>query len=784
MSILLNSLILMKTRRVRSACCALLASGILLACSVDDAFALTADSSASADAGTALAEVIVTAQKRAEDVREVPTSISVLSSTTLEQSHITGLEDITRAVPGVSFLSGGGPGLDNIEMRGISSKSGSATVGLYLDEVPITVSNLFNGAVEPRLFDLDRVEILRGPQGTLYGASSMGGTIRFISHQPDLDAFSGTASSQTSGTRHGGFNYDEQAVVNIPVVQGLAAVRLGIDAGTDSGYIDRYSPTDQLESKGVNADHWLVLRASGKIALDSTLTITPALFYQHERTDDTSVFYPQVGLYEQQKLVPEPSTDDIFVGSLTATKDFSAAQLTSISSYFSQQFDRTQDGTYYNSEYLGYLVDSDPPGGLAGLGDKIGDLPGPEYTRTKTAVATEEIRLASKDTDNSSISWIAGLFYSSYTVHNSADAYVTGLDQTFLNTYGIPTQNSDIFAGYTFPDDSVDSSSASQGEKQYAAFATVTYALTSQFKATAGLRYSHATTRFTQNQSGYFAGNGPPSLTTSASFSATTPKFSLTYDVTPDATVYASAAEGYRIGGAEPYVPSDVCGADLKSIGLSSAPQNFGSDSLWSYEGGVKGRFMDRTLSVNGDFYFVKWSKIQQTVALPTCGYAITTNVGNAQSYGPEIEVNYQPIAGLILGISGNYSHATLTSVTSSVGAAVGDDILNVPEWMASFRFDYTHRLVADVSGFVRANYDMTGPSHGAFSSTDPDYSRPSYAVLNASLGVSWRAIELSLYAKNLLDDNKVIQHPSLLYLPEAYTVRPLTAGLLLKARF
>src|ERR1700690_1687488 len=178
----------------------------------------TAQQAAAPGPSTGLEETVVTAQKRSENLKEIPMAVSVLSGATLAESHIEGFEDITRAIPGVSFGAGGAPGLDNIEIRGVSSNSGSATVGVYLDEVSITEKNLFNGQVEPRLFDIDRVEVLRGPQGTLYGASSMGGTLRFISKQPVLDEFSGTFSSDLSGTTHGGLNYDEQAVVNLPVV--------------------------------------------------------------------------------------------------------------------------------------------------------------------------------------------------------------------------------------------------------------------------------------------------------------------------------------------------------------------------------------------------------------------------------------------------------------------------------------------------------------------------------------------------------------------------------------
>jgi outer membrane receptor protein involved in Fe transport len=747
--------------------------------------AATDSAMATAGSGTSVEAVIVTAQRRREDVRKVPASISVLNAEALEQSHIQGLEDVTRATPGVSFASGGGPGLDNIEVRGVSSTSGSATVGIYLDDVPITVKNLYNGAVEPRFFDLDRVEILRGPQGTLYGTSSMGGAIRFISHQPDLNAYSATLASEVSGTEHGGANYDEQAVINLPVLPGRVALRFGADVGEDSGYIDNYTPAGQLVKKGVNDDRWTVYRAAVKAQIDPTLSVTLSIFEELEKTGDTSVFYPQVGLYEQEKIVKEPTRDQISVGSLTIAKDFGPVQATAITSYFSQEFDRVEDGTYYNSEYLGALIDADPPNGIMNQGYNIGNLPGPEPTRTKTDVFTQEIRLTSNTNgDTARFSWIAGLFYTDYTIHRTDNAYVIGLDQTFLKIYGVPTQDSDVFAGYTFPGDSVDLSGVRLDEKQYAAYADISYIIIPGLKASAGLRYNYAPTSFTQFQSGYFAGNAPAALTQTASFSSATPRFSVTYDASQDVTFYATVAQGTRLGGAEGYVPSNVCGADLNSIGLSSAPEAYNSDSLWSYEGGLKGRFLNRSLSVNADFYYVQWSNIQQTIALPTCGYSITTNVGSAESYGPELEVTYKPVSGLTLGLSAAYTHADLTHVTASVGATAGESILNVPDWMADLRIDYTHEVANGVNGFLRADYNWTGESYGAFTVTDPDYYRPAYSVLNATIGVTWRNYEASIFAKNLLDDTKTIQHPSLLFLPEAYTLRPLTAGVRLKATF
>jgi iron complex outermembrane receptor protein len=754
-----------------------------LACYLLGTGSITAGPADTTSDSSALAEVIVTAQRRKEDAKEVPISMSVLGGAALENSHIESFEDISRAVPGLSFGAGGGPGLDNIEMRGVSSTAGSATVGMYLDDVPITVTNLYNGAVEPRLFDLDRVEVLRGPQGTLYGASSAGGAIRFISNQPDLTAFGGSVSSQVSGTRHGGVNYDEQGVLNVPLVEGRAAVRIGVDFGEDSGYINNYTLSDQLARKGTNDDKWAVLRLSGKVAVDDTLTITPALFGEWEKTGDTSVFYPGVGLYEQQKEVQEPSVDHLLIGSMTVAKQWGWGQLTSISSYFQQQFNRIEDGTFYNSEYLGFIIDSDPPGGIMNQGYQIGNLPGPVYTWVKTSVATQEFRLASEPSADSRLSWVGGLFFSDYRVHRQFNAYIDNFNQTFQNIYGIPPQDAGVFAGATFPNNSVATDDTAEDEKQYAAFADVSYRFIPSLKVTAGLRYSYAPTIFNDFQGGYFSIGVPP-VSQRAKFYATTPKFSLTYDASPDMTLYVSASQGYRIGGSEIYVSPSLCSQDLANLGLSSAPQTFNSDSLWSYEAGLKGRFFDDTLSINLDGYFIQWSNIQQTVTLPICGYTITTNVGDAQIYGPELEVNYKPIRDLTLGLSSEYTHDALTKVTSSVGASVGEHILNVPEWMASLRIDYSRPFADDLKGFVRADYDWTGPSNGAFNPTNPDYSRPVYSVLNASVGVNLHGYEISVFAKNLLDDRKIIQRPALLSEPEAYTLRPFTMGLNFKTRF
>src|ERR1700733_5149843 len=188
----------------------------------------------------ALEEIVVTSQKRTENLRAVPQSVSVITGTQLQEQHIDDFADLARNVPGLSFTNSGGPGLSNLEIRGISSTIGQPTVSIYLEDTPITIRNnsFYAGQPEPLLFDLAQSEVLRGPQGTLYGASSMGGTIRLVSNKVNLSDFEGTAHSEISETENGGLNYVFRGVVNVPIVTDILGLRIGFETTQDSGYVD------------------------------------------------------------------------------------------------------------------------------------------------------------------------------------------------------------------------------------------------------------------------------------------------------------------------------------------------------------------------------------------------------------------------------------------------------------------------------------------------------------------------------------------------------------------
>ncbi|HEY6924570.1 MAG TPA: TonB-dependent receptor, partial [Steroidobacteraceae bacterium] len=316
---------------------------------------------ARADDDSQLQEVVVTSQKRTENAKDVPLGISQLSGEDLSSRHIADYDDLTRSIPSVSFASGGTEGLSNIEIRGVSSAVGSPVVGIYLDESSITTQGKFVGQTQPIPFDLARVEVLRGPQGTLYGASSMGGAIRFITNQPKLNTFEIAVDSDVSGTDHGGANYNANLVVNAPITPHLA-VRMGLDYGHDSGWIDHFNYlTNVKDGNGINVVERGVVKLGLLYTPTDDLKIEPSLWLQRVASKDSSVFYPDLGLYDTSKEVREPSNDRLYIPSLTIEQHLAAADLTSITSYFWRNNARTLDGTYFNDAALAYFfLDPNP----------------------------------------------------------------------------------------------------------------------------------------------------------------------------------------------------------------------------------------------------------------------------------------------------------------------------------------------------------------------------------------------------------------------------------------
>jgi len=789
--------------------------------------------------GAQLQEIVVTAQKRSEDIKDIPFSVSAISGAQLAEHHVADYDDITRTVPGVGFQAGPGPGLDNIEIRGVSSTSGSATVGIYIDEISVTVSNSqYDGAVQPKLFDLDRVEVLRGPQGTLYGASSMGGTIRFITKQPDLNSFSASVSTDLSDTHHGGFNNDEYGILNIPVIDGVFALRIGVDLANESGYIDRYTPTPTgagpggtilalgtndstgvLGERDVNDVRTQVFRVVGKYAAPDDWTITPAYMWQRTAASDTNIFYPDIGLYDQDKRVAEPYADDLNLPSLTVTKSFGWADLTSVTSYFKRDFRRMTDGTLYNSNIfandyvVGGLSEAVPPTPPAtaqqiyATETVLGFLPSQAGYDARTEQFSQELRLSSKATSIAGIAttWTAGVYFADQRRRFLDDEYIPGVQATFQKIfgYGIYSPQSVVGPNYysatsaypaeSFADDLIYYGHIYPNQKQIAPFGELGLEITPELKAAVGLRYVSAKSTELVESGGFYSYGLPATLSLNEKFSATTPKFSLEYALNPSSNLYTTIAKGFRLGGPTGPVPAyepngpppataGTCDTDYRTFGLTGAPTEYQSDSLWSYELGSKGRYLNNRLAINAAVYAINWSNIQQTINLPTCGFYFTTNVGDAKVYGSELEIQALVTPALTLALNAGSTHAYISSVNAEGAGIVspGEWVLNVPIYTITPSFDYDAPITDGMTAFVRADFPYTGRSRGYFDSSGlPHVFQPGYGILNMSVGITRDKLSVGLYAKNLLNWKNIIQYPSVNSVQEGYTVRPMTVGIM-----
>jgi len=724
--------------------------------------------------------VVVTAQKRKEDASKVPLSISVISGEELQAAHINNFADVTRTMPNISFsgASGAGAGLSNIEIRGISSAAGSATVGVYLDDVSMTTRNLYSmGSSEPKFFDIDRIEVLRGPQGTLYGASSMGGTIKFISNQPNLKEREASVYSEVSGTKGGGTNYTVNGVVNQPLIPGELALRIGIQTGHESGYIDQVSPTTgNVIASGINSQDSSVVKLAMKWQPTRNLSITPSVFYQEVNSKDIDASYLALPKNQTSKLVREPGNDRLLVPSLTVNYDMGKADLVSVSSFYQRTFNRTQDGTTVNN--LGSAVPDTPPG----LAAAIGALPSAVYLQNQVRQFSQEFRVASKPYDQkvSPFTWLGGVYYANLHTNVTDNEPIFGLNATYAAFGANPADPGQL--GIAFPNDNSYFSERHYRTEQKAAFGELNYYFVPTLHGTVGLRYLQATDSLSRNGDDYWNG-GPTSSSVSSSSSKLTPKFSLIWEVDPNNTVYTSATEGFRLGGNTRPIPASLCASDFANLGITEAPTSFKSDKLWSYELGNKSRLLGNRLSVNASVFYIQWDGLQQDIQLPGCGFDYETNVGKAKSYGAEFEIKGKPTSSILLGLSGGYTKATLSSDVPSLKAHAGDPIQGVPKYNVSLTGQYSFNLPGDYYGFARAAAHWTGSSHGTLVATDPDYQRPAYSTVDASVGATYDRWELTLFVKNLTNSDKVIQRPNVQSVSEGYRVAPRTIGVSLAGK-
>ncbi len=739
-------------------------------------------------------EITVTAQKRSENVRKVPLSVTVLSGRQIKADHIQNFADLTRAVPNLSFSSQAGAGLSTLELRGIASQAGTATVALYLNDVSLTTRNIYTeGTAEPRFLDISRIEVLRGPQGTLYGASALGGTLKYITNQPVMNVYSGSLFSELSGTDHsGGPNWDEQAVANIPIATDRAVLRVAGETGGDAGYINNINGnTGQVIKSGINSQGFDVAHATLLLTPNDWLTITPSAFWQKVITRDVDAQYLELPQFETPKTVAEPGHDHMFVPSVTVNADLGFANLVGITSTYTRTFERTLDSTIYNNLSL-YVCDplnqaltctdnngnpiyNAPPG----LYHALFNLPSYTFYNNQTRQFQQEVRLVSKPYDPGGLpfTWLAGLYYSDETTKSTDTETVQGANAAF-NEFNVSPANPNVISGGApgfIQNDYVFRGLQTYNTAQYAAFGEGTYYPQPNIRLTVGARYLYARDGEGSDEEEFYSYGLTGPTSSVGHFYAFTPKFAAGWDTSPINTIYANASKGFRLGSENrriAYIPGDVNAAgtpsyDLAQLGLHTSPTQYGPDKLWNFELGDKFRLFDGRLVGSADFFYILWNDIQQEIPLVTSGLDFETNAGNAQSYGLEFELRSRVTDQTTLGVSGSYTHATLDQGvyiggSPLTGTAPGENVPGVPV----FNFDLDARqdfIISDkITGFATLDIPWVGHSNGNDIAGNADYERPSYVTIDAALGLDYGAWEFTIFGKNLANSNKIIQRPDI----------------------
>lgn len=660
-----------------------------------------------------LAEIVVTANKRNESLTEVPSTISLLSSDTLEQRGMQQFSEYIKAVPGLSAIDASAPGRGQAVIRGITSgvKQNAPTVVFYLDDLPLTASSPLavsgTNIFDPQLADVERVEVLKGPQSTLYGASAMGGLIKIVTKQPSFSGFEGSVRTEFGGIQDGGAIYGANASFNLPLSDRVA-LRLSGYGRQRGGFVDnaRYGDKDVNESDSYGA------RAALRIQITDLLETSFSSMYQKTEGDayayeslDPVTLRPLFGEYRFDLHYNTAFSSEYQTLANTTTFDAGFATISNTLS-----FSKTDDFFLrdYSNQYYVFV-----PTAPAGVG-----IPG--RTTTETERVTNEFRITSKEGEQ--IEWLAGLFYTRekdhYGAHISANDPVT--DQVLPGPIG-NIYTFDLFANF----------------QEYAAFGDVTYNFSEQFEVTAGMRYSKNEQDFRAPRSGVISAS--PLLVGESEDSANTYLLTASYHPTERSTIYARAASAYRPGSTQP-------------LNNSAAPAEYGPDRLWNYEVGVKGDWLGGTLSPELSIYHIDWQDIQLNSLVN--GFSVISNAGKAESEGVEAALNYRPIRGLSIAGAAAYNRAKILTANPSIGAVAGDTLPFSPKWTGSLSVDYSMPVSAAADALVGVTYAYQGERYTALSgdAINTRYELPDYSTIDLRAGLEWSMFTLSLRIDNLMD--------------------------------
>lgn len=711
-----------------------------------------------ANAATA-SDVVVTANKRSERLLSVAAPVTALGAADLSRVQAVKLDDYAAQAPGLNLASDR-DGETQIILRGITTGSYvSSTVGTYIDDVPFgsSTSAALGGELTPDLdpSDLRQIEVLRGPQGTLYGASSLGGLVKFVTTPPNLDSYSGRVELDGSAVDHGGDGYGVRGMLNAPLLNDTLGIRISGFDRQDPGYIDNpqlgLNDVNKTQVDGGHAS--LLWRPTPNLSIDLG-AILQDVNSSGSNDEDVDVngqeITPINGGLTQIRYTREPLEIHYRLYSGTVNYDLGWAHLVSVTSYSTLQqrqiFDETQT--------FGALATSIT--GIPNFGNSTGSV----LTQSKV---TQEVRLASPSTNQ--LEWQGGFYF---TQEKSARDEPTF---AFSSVTGAPIVLPEplffarLLSKYT----------------EYAGFGDVTYHFTPQFDVLAGVRYSTNNQQFTLIENGIFAG-GPSSQYGTSSDHSVTYLVAPSYKIDPNNLVYIRIASGYRPGGPNAPTPADVA---------AGVPSAYRPDTLTDYEVGYKSSLFEHKVTLELSAFYIDWQDIQ--IETDFNGITSNGNGGSARSDGVEADAAYTPIKGLTLSGNFAYTDAELTENAPGVNGKNGDELPNVPRWAGYVSADYDFPLMDVATGFVGGSVRYVGDRESGFITGSPaNFVRPvlpAYTTVDLRAGLSYQRFTLEAYVKNVGDVRGLNNLTSLdlsgyMNPWTASVIQPRTVGVSLSARF
>lgn len=739
-----------ETRRV-----ALLAGAALVALSATAASAQSVPATVAAPEGQTggaaddqgVPDIVVTATKRSERLKDVPASIAVITATDMTKGGITRFADYAARIPGLSFTSGR-TGNTQITLRGITTGSAQpgSTTAFYVDEAPVGSVNAYTGGngITPDLdpSDLAQIEVLKGPQGTLYGAGAVGGLLKFTTVEPNLSTIEGSASAGINTVAKGGAGYSARGMFNLPLVTDQLGLHVSGFYRKDAGYIDRVNTlvrgTNTNDAKIRGGRAVLSMKFTPELRLDLSATLQDTTTGGSNLVDvDAVTLKPLYGDLTQKRQAVETGRVRLRLYNATLRADLGKVNLVSSTTYqriFSGE--RTDASATYGAVFAGPTLANIPDLGVA------------LNTYKATDRWSEEVRATANDLFGGVLDVQAG-FYWTYEgdknritnadlFHTTTGAAIPSISVPVYALFGIPTTSP---YGLVFA--KIDSS-----YQEFSGFGNIRLHFGEKFDILGGVRYAHDRQKYSQDYEGLLI----PAITGFAykqlialggeKANVATWLVSPRFRVSDDFMIYARAASGYRPGGPNPAPPA------------GGVPLTFQPDRLIQYEAGFKASAMNNKLTVDAALFTTDWNNIQ--IQTSAGGFNFLVNGGSARSKGGEVTIRLQPTTGLTFGVNAAYTDAKLTADAPRAKGIKGDRLPYVPRWSGSFTADYSAALSGDTKLNLGAAVNYTGNRLSDYSGNFPKH-LPSYATVDLRAGLDFGNFNLSAFARNLTDKRAIV---------------------------